>query len=68
MREPASMSSMATQRQRSNMKLSRYSTTLGCADVRIMAISFCRAGRSVVLDSASFLTAARPQCPPQYQS
>jgi hypothetical protein len=35
-----------TQRQRSNMKLSRYSTTFGCADVRIIAISFCSAGRS----------------------
>ena len=32
------MNSIVTHRQRSNMKLSKYSTTFGCADVRIIAI------------------------------
>jgi hypothetical protein len=42
--------------------LSMYSTTLGCAEVRIMAISFCKAGRSVVLESSSFLMATDLLC------
>mmetsp|Transcript_25219 Transcript_25219/g.60243 ORF Transcript_25219/g.60243 Transcript_25219/m.60243 type:complete len:287 (-) Transcript_25219:413-1273(-) len=48
-REPPSMSSITTQRQLSNMNVSRYSTTAGCAEVFIIAISFCSPGRSVSL-------------------